>query len=141
VAAVTVALAALLKNAERRAQQVVQYKLEAIARAMLESRRGTDDGAIDDIEHVLRSVIRTCRSLHRAMRAQDRARPGAAALRTWRNRRTPLVEALGHTSSRCAFGARRATTCVPSRSASDQRRSQKSRSNLSSMTSPRVSGR
>jgi hypothetical protein len=37
---VTVALAALLKNAERRAQQAVQYKLEAIARAMLESRRG-----------------------------------------------------------------------------------------------------
>jgi low affinity Fe/Cu permease len=53
MAAVTLALVALLKNAERRAEHAVQYKLDAIARAMLESRRGTDDGAIDDLERAI----------------------------------------------------------------------------------------
>jgi hypothetical protein len=53
MAAVTLALVALLKNAERRAEHAVQYKLDAIARAMLESRRGTDDGAIDDLGHAI----------------------------------------------------------------------------------------
>jgi low affinity Fe/Cu permease len=53
MAAVTLALVALLKNAERRAEHAVQYKLDAIARAILEIRRGGDDGAIDDLEHAI----------------------------------------------------------------------------------------
>ena len=53
MAAVTLALVALLKNAERRAEHAVQYKLDAIARAMLESRRGTDDSAIEDLERAI----------------------------------------------------------------------------------------
>lgn len=44
---------ARLENAERRAEHAVQYRLDAIARAMLESRRGTDGGAIDDLEHAI----------------------------------------------------------------------------------------
>jgi len=43
-------------------------------------------------------------------------------------------------ASRYAFGGRRVTACAPSRSASDQHRSQEARSNLSAMTSPTVSG-
>ncbi|MCA1698336.1 MAG: hypothetical protein LC790_05290 [Actinobacteria bacterium] len=42
-----------LKNAERRAEHAVQDKLDTCARAMLESRRGTDDGAVDDLEHAI----------------------------------------------------------------------------------------
>jgi hypothetical protein len=36
LAAVTLALVAMLKNAERRAEHAVQYKLDAIAAALLE---------------------------------------------------------------------------------------------------------
>lgn len=50
LAAVTLALVALLKNAEKRAEHAVQYKLDAIAQALLEMRRGTDDGADKDLE-------------------------------------------------------------------------------------------
>jgi len=54
MAAVTLALVALLKNAERRAEHAVQYKLDAIARALLESRSsGTDNGAIEDLERAI----------------------------------------------------------------------------------------
>jgi low affinity Fe/Cu permease len=53
MAAVTLALVALLKNAERRAEHTVQFKLDAIARALLEIRSDTDDGAIAELERAI----------------------------------------------------------------------------------------
>ena len=51
--AITLILVALLKNAERRAEHAVQFKLDAIAEALLEIRRGTDEGAADDLERAI----------------------------------------------------------------------------------------
>jgi len=54
LAAVTLALVALLKNAERRAEHAVQFKLDAIARALLERdgdrRNGDDESAAEQLE-------------------------------------------------------------------------------------------
>lgn len=47
LAAMTLALVALLKNAERRAEHAVQFKLDAIARALL-AERGDDDPEYDE---------------------------------------------------------------------------------------------
>jgi low affinity Fe/Cu permease len=50
LAAVTLALVALIKNAERRAEHAIQYKLDAIAEAMLEAREDRDEAASEDLE-------------------------------------------------------------------------------------------
>jgi low affinity Fe/Cu permease len=51
LAALTLALVALLKNAELRAEHAIQYKLDAIAAAMLEARTDGDERhAADDLE-------------------------------------------------------------------------------------------
>jgi hypothetical protein len=76
-----------------------------------------------------------CRDLPSSRREPERLRAVPAPASSAKPGRRSAASA-----SRCAFGGRRATACVPSRSASDQRRSQESRSNLSSMTSPRASG-
>jgi low affinity Fe/Cu permease len=49
MAAVTLLLVALLKNAERRAEGAVQQKLDAIAAALLEQRKGNTTAAQDDL--------------------------------------------------------------------------------------------
>ena len=51
--AITLALVALIKNAERRAEHAVQFKLDAIAKMMLATHRGEDDGAVDDLERAI----------------------------------------------------------------------------------------
>jgi low affinity Fe/Cu permease len=51
--AVTLVLVALLKNAERRAEHAVQFKLDAIARALLATHTGTDEEAIEDLESAI----------------------------------------------------------------------------------------
>jgi low affinity Fe/Cu permease len=51
--AVTLAIVALLKNTERRAEHALQFKLDAIAAALLEMSRGTDEGAADDLERAI----------------------------------------------------------------------------------------
>jgi low affinity Fe/Cu permease len=53
IGAITLLLVALLKNAELRAEAAVQDKLDAIALALLEMRRGTDAGAADDLERAI----------------------------------------------------------------------------------------
>jgi len=53
IGAITLLLVALLKNAELRAEAAVQDKLDAIALALLEVRRGTDDGAADELEKAI----------------------------------------------------------------------------------------
>ena len=53
IGALTLLLVALLKNAELRAEAAVQDKLDAIALALLEVRRGTDDGAADELERAI----------------------------------------------------------------------------------------
>jgi low affinity Fe/Cu permease len=53
LAAITLALVALLKNAELRAEHAVQYKLDAIAAALLDEHRGTEGDAIDDLERAI----------------------------------------------------------------------------------------
>ena len=45
MSALTLILVATLKNAEQRAERAVQTKLDAIASALLEERRGEDDDA------------------------------------------------------------------------------------------------
>jgi low affinity Fe/Cu permease len=50
LAAITLALVALIKNAERRAEHAVQYKLDAIAQALLEMQQGKKEGGIEDLE-------------------------------------------------------------------------------------------
>ncbi len=51
LAAVALIIVALLKNAERRSEAAIQYKLDAIAAAMLEARRGGDEeDAVEDLE-------------------------------------------------------------------------------------------
>ncbi len=53
IGAVTLVLLAVLKNTERRAEHAIQFKLDAIAQAMLEQRRGVDDGGLDDLERAI----------------------------------------------------------------------------------------
>jgi len=54
LAALTLALVALLKNAELRSEHAVQFKLDAIAAAMLEARRDGDDHEADEeLEHAI----------------------------------------------------------------------------------------
>jgi low affinity Fe/Cu permease len=50
MSAVTLILVALLKNAELRAERAVQTKLDAIASALLEDRRGHQGDAEDQLE-------------------------------------------------------------------------------------------
>jgi len=51
--AVTLAIVALLKNSERRAEAALQFKLDAIAQALLEMHCGTDEGAAEDLERAI----------------------------------------------------------------------------------------
>jgi low affinity Fe/Cu permease len=51
--ALTLLLVALLKNAELRADHALQRKLDAIAMALLEQRRGVDDRGEDELEHAI----------------------------------------------------------------------------------------
>jgi len=51
--AVTLAIVALIKNAERRAEAVVQFKLDAIAAALLESIHDRDEGAAEDLQRAI----------------------------------------------------------------------------------------
>jgi low affinity Fe/Cu permease len=53
MAAVTLLLLALLKNAERRAEHAVQRKLDAIAAALLEQRRGNETAAQDELAEAI----------------------------------------------------------------------------------------
>ena len=53
MAAVTLLLVALLKNAERRAEGAVQQKLDAIAAALLEQRKGNATAAQDDLAEAI----------------------------------------------------------------------------------------
>jgi low affinity Fe/Cu permease len=53
MAAVTLLLLALLKNAERRAEHAVQQKLDAIAAALLEQRKGNETAAQDDLAQAI----------------------------------------------------------------------------------------
>jgi low affinity Fe/Cu permease len=53
MAAVTLLLVALLKNAERRAEGAVQQKLDAIAAALLEQRKGNTTAAQDDLAEAI----------------------------------------------------------------------------------------
>jgi low affinity Fe/Cu permease len=53
MAAVTLLLLALLKNAERRAEAAVQQKLDAIAAALLEQRRGNETAAQEDLAEAI----------------------------------------------------------------------------------------
>ena len=53
IGAITLLLVALLKNAELRAEAAVQDKLDAIALALLEVQRGTDNGAADELEKAI----------------------------------------------------------------------------------------
>ena len=50
MSAVTLVLVALLKNAELRAERALQTKLDAIAAALLEDRRGERGAAEEDLE-------------------------------------------------------------------------------------------
>lgn len=56
MSAVTLMLVALLKNAELRAERALQQKLDAIAGALLQDRRG-DDGDDGDAERQLERSI------------------------------------------------------------------------------------
>jgi low affinity Fe/Cu permease len=49
MAAMTLLLLALLKNAERRAEAALQQKLDAIAAALLEQRRGNETAAQEEL--------------------------------------------------------------------------------------------
>jgi len=53
MAAVTLLLVALLKNAERRSEAAIQQKLDAIAAALLEQRRGNETAAHDDLAEAI----------------------------------------------------------------------------------------
>ncbi|MFJ8431331.1 low affinity iron permease family protein [Kitasatospora sp. NPDC094019] len=54
MAAVTLLLLAMLKNAERRAEHAVQRKLDAIARALLEQQEGEPGQAHEDLRAAVR---------------------------------------------------------------------------------------
>ena len=74
IGAITLLLVALLKNAELRAEAAVQDKLDAIALALLEVQRGTDDGAADELEKAIGATRRSERgSAERAERIDVRA--------------------------------------------------------------------
>jgi low affinity Fe/Cu permease len=53
LAAVTLALVALIKNAELRSEHAIQYKLDAIVAALQEERHGTDENADEDLERAI----------------------------------------------------------------------------------------
>ena len=53
MAAVTLLLVAMLKNAERRSEAAIQQKLDAIAAALLEQRRGNETAAQDDLAEAI----------------------------------------------------------------------------------------
>jgi low affinity Fe/Cu permease len=53
MAAVTLLLLALLKNAERRAEGAIQFKLDAIAAALLEQQRGDETGAQEELAEAI----------------------------------------------------------------------------------------
>ena len=53
MAAVTLLLLALLKNAELRAEHAIQEKLDAIAAALLEQRHGDSDEAARELEYAI----------------------------------------------------------------------------------------
>lgn len=54
MAAVTLLLLAMLKNAERRAEHAIQRKLDAIARALLEQQEGERGQAHEDLKAAVR---------------------------------------------------------------------------------------
>jgi low affinity Fe/Cu permease len=51
--AVTLILLAVLKNAERRAEDAIQQKLDAIAAALLHERGGDSDAAQEDLQRAI----------------------------------------------------------------------------------------
>src|SRR4051812_32914435 len=53
MAAVALLLLALLKNSELRAEYAVQRKLDAIAEALLQQRRGDTEAAQDELERAI----------------------------------------------------------------------------------------
>ena len=53
MAGVTLLLLALLKNAERRAEAALQQKLDAIAAALLEQRRGNETAAQEELAEAI----------------------------------------------------------------------------------------
>ncbi len=53
MAAVSLILLALLKNSELRAERAIQEKLDAIAAALLEQRRGDSEAAQGDLERAI----------------------------------------------------------------------------------------
>lgn len=53
MAALTLLLVALLKNAELRSERAIQAKLDSIAAAMLEGQGGTSTGARRDLEQAI----------------------------------------------------------------------------------------
>ena len=53
MAALTLLLVALLKNSELRAEHAIQRKLDAIAAAMLEQQRGSDEDAQRDLSEAI----------------------------------------------------------------------------------------
>jgi low affinity Fe/Cu permease len=53
MAGVTLLLLALLKNAERRAEHAVQQKLDAIAAALIEQRRGNETAAQEELAEAI----------------------------------------------------------------------------------------
>jgi low affinity Fe/Cu permease len=53
MAALTLLLVAMLKNAERRSEAAIQQKLDAIAAALLEQRRGNETAAQDELAEAI----------------------------------------------------------------------------------------
>ena len=53
MAAISLMLLALLKNSELRAEQAIQEKLDAVAAALLEQRRGNSEAAQGDLERAI----------------------------------------------------------------------------------------
>ena len=53
ISSVTLFLLALLKNAEKRAEQAIQEKLDALAAAMLEQEEGDSSEARDHLRHAI----------------------------------------------------------------------------------------
>jgi low affinity Fe/Cu permease len=53
LAAITLALVALIKNAELRSEHAIQYKLDAIVAALKEEREGTDEDAGEELERAI----------------------------------------------------------------------------------------
>src|SRR5450631_22684 len=56
ISALTLVLVALLKNAELRSERAIQQKLDAIARSLLQDKRGGDESASErDLENAIGS--------------------------------------------------------------------------------------